>query len=135
MKYTRIGFLVLFIVSFGIASTPNDNIAPADWDNAKKAYILQLSVNNPGVKTSAANFIRKYNIVEAADALKEILVCDNCDAVKVSAALALIQISGEDGLKAIKSAMLTEESDLIVAFYTAILHADAEKNEAPISKN
>ena len=62
-------------------------------------------------------------------------MCDNCDAVKVSAALALIQISGDEGLSTIRKAMETEESDLIVAFYNAILHTNAEKEAAPISLN
>jgi hypothetical protein len=135
MKYARYAFTALLAVSFGVAATPKDGMNTTGWEKAKKAYIYQLSANNPGVVASAANFVRKYNIVEATDALKTILLCDHCEAVKVSAALALVEVAGDEGVKTIKEAMKTEENELVIAFYNVILHADSEKYIAPISEN
>ncbi len=134
MKYARYALTALLAVSFGVAETPKDGMNKPDWEKAKQAYIYQLSAKNPGVVASAANYIRKYNIVEAADDLKKILFCDHCEAVKVSAALALVEIAGDDGVSTIKEAMKTEENDLIVAFYKVILHTDSENFIAPISE-
>ena len=135
MKYASFVWMTLLAVSFGAAASPKEGISDTKWEKAKQSYITLLSETNAGVKTSAANFIRIYNIVEAADALKKVLLCDNCETVKVSAALALLHIAGEEGKTAIKNALATEENEVLVAFYNVILQSDTEKGNIPISQN
>lgn len=135
MKYAGFVWITILAVSFGAAASPKDGISDTKWEKAKQSYITLLSENNAGVKASAANFIRIYNIVEAADALKEVLLCDNCEAVKVSAALALLHIAGDEGKTAIKNALATEENELLVAFYNVLLQSDSAKGTVPISQN
>ena len=135
MKYARFALSALLAVSLCAAATPDDGIVASKWDNAKQTYIAQLSSENSGVKASAANFIRKYNIVEAVDELKKILVCDNCETVKLSATLALVQIAGEDGENAIRKALILEENEMIAAFYNVLLHSKTDNLFAPVSEN
>jgi len=133
MKYARYALIALLAVSFGVAATPMEGLAAAKWEKSKVNYIAQLAHDNPGVKASAAGFIRKYNIVEAADALKEVLKCDNCEAVKFSAALALVSVAGEDGMAFIKEAVQTEQNELVVDFYQIILQSDVHLYSAPVT--
>lgn len=133
MKYARYALIALLAVSFGVAATPMEGISTAKWETAKANYIAQLSHENPGVKASAAGFICKYNIVEAVDALKEALKCDNCEAVKFSAALALVSVAGDEGMDFIKKAIQTEQNELVVDFYQIILKSDARLYSAPLT--
>lgn len=133
MKYARYALIALLAVSFGVAATPMEGVSAAKWETAKANYITQLAHDNPGVKASAAGFIRKYNIVEAVDALKEALKCDNCEAVKFSAALALVSISGDDGMEFIREAIHTEQNELVVDFYQVILNSDSKLYSAPMT--
>ena len=135
MKYASFVWMTILAVSFGAAASPKEGISDTKWEKAKQSYITLLSETNAGVKTSAANFIRIYNIVEAADALKEVLLYDNCEAVKVAAALALLHIAGEEGKTAIKNALATEENEVIIAFYKTILNSHSQKSGLPISQN
>jgi hypothetical protein len=135
MKFARYAATALLAVSFCAAAPLKDEVDAVKWDKAKKAYIQLLSYNNPGVKSSAANFIRKYNIIEATEALKDVLMCDNCEAVKVSAALALLKVAGDEGAAAIRNALRTEENETIVAFYKVLLHENEEQNSGSITRN
>jgi hypothetical protein len=133
MKYARYALIALLAVSFGVAATPMEGMSAVKWETAKANYIAQLSHDNPGVKASAAGFIRKYNIVEAVDALKEALKCDNCEAVKFSAALALVSVAGDEGMEFIKKASQTEQNQLVIDFYQIILQSDSHLYSAPMT--
>ena len=137
MKYVKYALVALLAVSFGVAATPNDNSVDSvtKWEKAKQAYIHLLEHDNPGVKASAAGYIRKYNIVEATGALKKVLECDNCETVKFSAALALVRIAGENGATIVRNAMEIEQNELVVAFYEVVLHSESTQFIAPLTEN
>jgi HEAT repeat protein len=135
MKYAWYVSIILFAVSLGAAETPRNGITTEKWEKAKRAYINLLSSDNPGVKASAANYIRKYDIVEATEALKNILQCENCETVKVSATLALIHISESEGFAAIREALATEENEMLISFYKELLHAVDDDNTLPRAMN
>jgi HEAT repeat protein len=134
MKHARYIVIAIVAVSFGAAAAPKETKNDEAWQKAKQTYIELLSYNNAGVRASAANYIRKYDIVEAKDALKEALACDNCETVKIAAALALIHVAGDEGLTIIKEAMATEENEMVTAFYRSVLGDDAESELVPISE-
>lgn len=134
MKQARYLLIAVLAVSFGAAAAPKETKNDEAWQKAKQTYIQLLSFQNAGVRASAANFIRKYDIVEAKEALKEALACDNCETVKFAAALALIHVSGDEGLTIIKEAMATEENEMVVAFYRSLLGVTEESESAPISE-
>jgi hypothetical protein len=104
------------------------------WKTAKANYIAQLTHENLGVAISAAGFIRKYRIVEAKESLQEALKCDNCEALKVAVALALIEIDPVDGLAFIKEMATQEQSDLVVTFYRTILQSESKILSEPVSE-
>jgi hypothetical protein len=135
MKHARNIVIAILAVSFGAAAAPNETRNDAAWQKAKQTYIELLSFKNAGVRASAANFIRKYDIVEAKDALKAALACDNCETVKIAAALALIHVAGTEGLQIIREALKTEENDMVVAFYRSVLQEETIDTGAPISEN
>lgn len=135
MKYAQYVIIAILAVSFGVAGTPGNSITAKQWEKAKANYISQLTHPNPGVKASAATYIRKYNITEAREALNEVLACENCEMVKISAAMALVSVAGDEGLNLIKKAMVHEQNELVVAFYNTLLLAGPEPMSNPISAN
>lgn len=121
MKYARVAVLALLAVSFAAAGMPEGNAA-VDWNKAEQNYIAALKTDNDGLQISAASFIRKYNLTGAVDELKALLGKNNADNVKISAALALIKIGGEEGRKAVEEALEKEESELVAEFYRTLLN-------------
>lgn len=121
MKYARYVMTALLAVSFGVAATPSGGTIATKWETAKQSYISMLSHENPGVKVSAANFIRLYHIEEAKEALADVLVCDNCELVKISAVLALVQIAEDEWESTVRTAMKTEKNEMILEFYKMML--------------
>lgn len=134
MKHARYILIAILAVSFGAAALPNEIKKTTKWEKAKQSYIELLNDKNPGVKASAANLIRKYNISEATEALGEVLKCDNCETVKIAAALALIRVAGNDGLRIIKEASKDEENEMVSAFYQSVLQPATENSGSPISE-
>ena len=124
MKKFYVLFVVLLGVSFLSASTPKNNTRETiDWVKAEENYKADLKSDNNGVVTSAANYVRKYNLTGAVDELTSLLTQDNTETVKMSAALALVSVGGEKGRTAVENASETEESEVLVAFYRSILSA------------
>jgi len=124
MKYARFALIALLAVSFAAAGVPGGTDETIDWTKAEKNYIAGLHTNNPGLQSSAASHIRKYNLTGAIDELKELL-CKNCaDNVKMSVALTLVRIGGDDGRDAVKKALQNEENELVAEFYRTILHTE-----------
>ncbi|MBI2427548.1 MAG: hypothetical protein HYV29_01880 [Ignavibacteriales bacterium] len=121
MKYARFAVLALLAVSFAAAGLPEGN-ATVNWKKAEQNYIVGLKSDNTGVQASAASYIRKYNLTGAVEELKELLGKNNADNVKMSAALALVKIGGEDGRKAVENALEKEENEFLAEFYRTILH-------------
>ena len=98
MKKFHVLFAVLFGVSSLFASTPkSDTNSAVDWIKAELNYKANLRSENVGVKISAANFVRKYKLIGAVNELKDLLFKDNADNVKMSAALALLSVGGNEG--------------------------------------
>lgn len=122
MKYARVAVLALLAVSFAAAGLPKSN-GTVNWDKAEKNYVVALNSDNAGVQASAASLIRKYNLTGAVEELKKVLKKNNADNVKMSAALALIKIGGEEGRKAVEEALEKEESEFIAEFYRTILNS------------
>lgn len=123
MKYARFAVLALLAVSFAAAEMPEGN-ATVNWNKAEENYIAALKSTNTGVQASAASHIRRYNLTGAVDELKELLSKNSAENVKMSAALALVKIGGEEGRTAVEEAMETEENELIIEFYRTILHSE-----------
>ncbi|MEW5799555.1 MAG: hypothetical protein AB1728_11180 [Bacteroidota bacterium] len=122
MKYARFVVLALLAVSFAVAEMPEGNAA-VNWKKAEQNYIVGLKSDNSGVQASSASYIRKYNLTGAIDELKALLEKNNADNVKMSAALALVRIGGEDGRKAVDEALQKEENEIIAEFYRTILNS------------
>ena len=123
MKKLHVLFVVLLGVSFLFASTPKNNSTDSvDWTKAEKNYKANLKSDNNGVITSAAGYIRKYKLSGATEELKSLLTKEKAENVKMSAALALISVGGEDGRTAVENALEKEESEIVVVFYRSILN-------------
>jgi len=123
MKKLSVLFVVFLGVSFLFASTPKDRSNDSvDWVKAEQNYMANLKSDNNGVKTSAVHYIRKYKMTGAVDELKKLLANDNAENVKMSAALALLNIGGTDGRTAVEEALETEESEIVAEFYRSMLH-------------
>ncbi|MFZ4620726.1 MAG: hypothetical protein ACOYNS_09215 [Bacteroidota bacterium] len=123
MKQIHMLFVVVFGVSSLFASGPtNDSNMTVDWSKAELNYKANLRSDNVGVKISAANFVRKYKLSGAVDELKELLSKDNADNVKMSAALALLSVGGEDGRTSVEKALENEENEIVSEFYRSVLH-------------
>lgn len=123
MKKFHVMYVVLFGVSSLFASTPkNDTNSAVDWSKAELNYKANLRSENVGVKISAANFVRKYKLIGAVDELKELLSKDNADNVKMSAALALLSIGGNEGRVTVEKALEIEENEIVSEFYRSVLH-------------
>jgi hypothetical protein len=122
MKTMRVMLAVLFGAIFGFAATPeNDTSKNVNWTKAELNYEAGLQSDNNGVKVSAANYIRKYNLVGALEELKTLLAAKNTEHVKMAGALALISIGGNEGRTAILNALQTEENEVVAEFYKLIL--------------
>ena len=123
MKKLNVLFVVLLGVSFLSASTPkNKSTDSIDWTKAEERYRTNLQSDNNGVKTSAVNYIRKYKLAGAVDELEALLSNEHSDEVKMSAALALIKIGGNEGRNAVEKALEHEESEIVVEFYRSVLY-------------
>ncbi|MFA6469059.1 MAG: HEAT repeat domain-containing protein [Bacteroidota bacterium] len=124
MKKLYVLFVVLLGVSFLSASAPNnDTRESVNWSKAEENYKANLKSDNSGVVTSAANYIRKYNLTGAVDELKSLLTEDNVENVKMSAALALVTVGGTEGRTAVENALESEENEVIKEFYRSILNS------------
>lgn len=121
MKYARVALFALLAVSFAVAGLP-EGTTTVNWNTAEQNYVAALKSDNAGLQASAASYIRKYNLTGAVDDLKELLGKNNADNVKMSAALALVKIGGEDGRKAVEIALEKEENELVAEFYKTILN-------------
>jgi len=123
MKKLYVLFVVFLGVSFLFASTPkhpsNDSV---DWTKAEQNYKANLKSDNNGVKISAVSYIRKYKMTGAVEELKKLLLTDNAENVKMSAALALVNIGGTVGRTAVEEALEKEESEIVVEFYRSVLN-------------
>jgi hypothetical protein len=129
MKYVRIAVVVLFVVSLGMAGIPERIDSTVDWKKAEKNYIAALKLNNTGAQASAAFHIRKYHLSGATEELKTLLEKNNADNVKMSAALAIIKVGGEEGRTALEEALKTEENELVAEFYRSILATQLTAND------
>lgn len=122
MKYTRFVCGALLAVSLAVASTPEGK--PVDWNKAEQNYIAALKIDNAGVQASAAENIRKYKLCNATQELKALLTTSRVDNVKMSAALTLISVCGNEGRTAVEEALQKEDSELVAVFYRSILHTE-----------
>lgn len=123
MKYARFALIALLAVSFAAAGEPVGTETPIDWTKAEQNYVAALQTNNPGLQSSAATHIRKYNLTGAVDELKELL-CKGCaENVKMSVALTLVRIGGKEGREAVENALKSEENELVSEFYRTILQS------------
>lgn len=128
MKYAKFTPMVvataLFAIAVGFAGTPEKTDSTIDWKKAEQNYVAALQSNNAGAQSSAAFHIQKYNLTGATEELKALLSKENSDNVKMSAALALVKVGGEEGKAAVKEALQTEENELVAEFYRTILSAE-----------
>lgn len=122
MKYARFVVIALLAVSFAVAGMPEGN-ATVNWEKAEQNYVVALKSTNSGVRASAALQIRKYHLTGAVDELAELLTTEKSENVKMSVALALVSIGGQQGRTAVEQALDTEESELVAEFYRMILTA------------
>ena len=122
MKTMCVILAVVLGVTFGFATPSEDDNNNVNWTKAEQNYIQALKSDNNGVKVSAATYIRKYNLTGAVEELKTLLAKENADNVKMSGALALISIGGDEGRTAIEKALATEENEIVTEFYKSILN-------------
>ncbi|MEW6062313.1 MAG: HEAT repeat domain-containing protein, partial [Bacteroidota bacterium] len=122
MKYAHFVVIALLAVSFAVAGMPEGNTT-VNWEKAEQNYIVALQSTNSGVRASAALQIRKYHLTGTVDELTELLTEEKAENVKMSVALALISVGGQQGRNAVEQALKTEESELVAEFYRTILTA------------
>ena len=122
MKTMRVMLAVLLGISFVFAATPESTATTTvNWTKAELNYKACLKSHNNGVKVSAANYIRKYNLTGALEELKTLLTAENAEHVKMAGALALLSVGGNDGRIAILNALKIEENEIVATFYKSIL--------------
>ncbi len=101
-----------------------------DWKKAEANYILCLTSDNLGVKQSAATFIGEYQLKGAVESLVEILKTDKTERVRMSAALALVNLNDNRARNAVEEAALYDGSDKVAKFCESLLNASPKKFSA-----
>jgi hypothetical protein len=94
-----------------------------NWKAAEKNYVLALQTGNDGSKISAARLMADYRLKGGAEALITSLKTDPSEAVRMSAALALVMLDVKEGRDAVADAALYDGSDRVAKFCDALLEA------------
>jgi hypothetical protein len=120
--------MIAVVVAAGImvgqarASEPTYQ-ASVDWKKAEMNYIKALSSDNQGVRLSAANHIAIYRLTSANEKLVDVLKNDTVESVRMAAALALITIGDQKGVKAIEEVASADKNTVVAKFCSSLLDA------------
>jgi len=98
--------IILVVSSIGITQ-----------EKSEKEYndylIKALSDSNVGIRSSAAQLLGQRKVEEAINPLTKMLDAEKHYAVRITAALALYQIGGDDAMKALKDKVKDEKNKTV----------------------
>jgi hypothetical protein len=123
-KILYIAIAVIAIFSASPASAAGRTVpgwSATHWTAAEKNYIHALSCECDGVRISAAEFLGRYQMTESVTPLIEMLHKDKSEQARKAAALSLIMLNVEEGVKAVEEASLYDGSDKVTAFCQHLL--------------
>ncbi|MCU0645325.1 MAG: HEAT repeat domain-containing protein [bacterium] len=96
-----------FMLIVGVSST---GISQEKSEKEYNDYLIKaLSDSNVGIRSSAAQLLGERKVEEAVKPLVKMLDAEKHYAVRITAALALYQIGGDDAKKALKEKMKDEK--------------------------
>ncbi len=119
--FVMVIFFVFVAVGISKAQEKSYNSNTKIGKIAKANLVMALMSDNTGLRNSAIEFVRKYNLDEVIDALKDVLENDESNSAKVMAAVTLYQIGSAKSKNAIFNSKLWNEREFIKKFNTALL--------------
>ena len=116
MKYLTTTVTVLFlIITLSTTAFAGDNPANKyeNSQNTVSSLIEGLQSKNTGLKTSCAYLLGELNVTEGIIPLMRLLRNDECEQVRICAALALYKIGTPISIFAVKQAIQFDESERV----------------------
>jgi hypothetical protein len=129
LKKTLTITIVTMMVAVSAFATPpkTTQYSKVNWSLAEKNYIAALCSGNIGLRNSAANFIAEYRLTGAVKPLIERLREDKVEQVRMSSALALVQLGDNEGIAAVKEAAIYDGSEKVAKFCEQLLNSTSEE--------
>jgi HEAT repeat protein len=129
MKKTSgiLALTMIFAMSVFATSPKSSRYSKVNWDTAEKNYIAALCSENIGLRNSAASFIAEYRLTGAVQPLIERLREDKVEQVRMASALALVQLGDNDGIEAVKEAVLYDGSEKVSKFCEQLLNSSSQE--------
>jgi hypothetical protein len=104
-------FIAIFaLVSIASAADTDNGITRDQRKKAIKGYRYSIHNENTGVRLSTIGHIQRYHLNELTPELKNILNNDPVEDVRIAAAMALNDISGKEGRKAVEKSSASNSS-------------------------
>lgn len=116
--------IVLLLSSTVFASSPAlSKSQSVDWQKAEKNYLVALTSENIGVRQSAAYYLAEYRLHGAVQPLIQILRTDKVEQLRMAAALALVTLGNNEGLEAVKEAVLYDGSEKVSKYCEQLINS------------
>ncbi|NNG27537.1 MAG: HEAT repeat domain-containing protein [Ignavibacteriaceae bacterium] len=111
-NFTTISTVVLLIITLSTTVFAGDNSTKKyeASQNTISSLIEGLKSDNAGLKTSCAYLLGELNVTEGVIPLMRLLKNDECEQVRICAALALYKIGTPISIFAVKQAIRFDES-------------------------
>jgi HEAT repeat protein len=110
---SRLG-LISSLVLMVIIVVSSTGITQEKSEKEYNDYLIKaLSDSNVGIRSSAAQLLGQRKVEEAVKPLTKMLDAEKHYAVRITAALALYQIGGDDAMKALKDRVKDEKNKTV----------------------
>lgn len=119
--------VVVLVMAFTTASVFASNVDASsrsvNWKKAEQNYVISIGSDNTGVRMSAISYIGEYRLTGAAKNVIAVLQEDSSEELRMAAALTLISIGDEAGIKAVADAAKNDGSEKVARFCLFLLGA------------
>jgi len=114
-KFTVIATILLLIITLSTTAFAGDNSTKKHeyTQNTVSSLIEGLKSDNTGLKTSCAYLLGELKVTEGVIPLMRLLRNDECEQVRISAALSLYKIGTPISIFAVKQAIRFDESERV----------------------
>jgi len=114
-KFTVIATILLLIITLSTTAFAGDNSTKKHeyTQNTVSSLIEGLKSDNTGLKTSCAYLLGELKVTEGVIPLLRLLRNDECEQVRICAALALYKIGTPISIFAVKQAIRFDESERV----------------------
>jgi hypothetical protein len=117
--------LIILLVSSSVfaANSDQSNLSPQVRAKAIIGYRYSLTSDNPGVRQWSVIYCHRYHLAELTTDLVTVLFNDPYEEVRIAAAVALIDIGGDEGRKAVATASKSTEFTKLARFCSTLLES------------